>query len=65
MSYEDFFKNCSFSIEPRNGKTSVLVIFSEGYMSEYGNDFVKEHEDIAKDLVAHDLYDIIKEQFNG
>ena len=64
ISYDDFAKNCSISIEPRNGKASVLVIFSQGYVAEFGKDFVKDNEDIAKELVTHDLYDIICEQFS-
>lgn len=63
ISYEEFEKNCSYSIESRGDQASVLVIFSKGFMQEYGKDFVKKNTEVAKKLVTHTLYDFLKETF--
>lgn len=58
MTFEEFYKNCSFDIcqLDRTNETQVTCIFSLGMLRKYSDDFVDAHEDISKRLVAEDLY---------
>ena len=66
MSPEKFLEHCSFDFTEtdRKNETQVVVIFSAGFLINYETDFVKKHPEVAKKLVAHNLYDYLKEQFN-
>jgi len=59
MSFEKFLENCSFDISETDakGETAVTAIFSMGFLKSFSKEFVDEYPDLAKRLVAHDLYD--------
>lgn len=67
MDFEKFMDYCSVDFvdgtEPNY--TKVLVIFSAAITKEFSSEFVSEYPEISKRLVANDLYNYIKEQFNG
>ena len=66
MTPEKFLEHCSFDFTEtdRANETQVVVIFSAGFLINYESDFVKKHPEVAKKLVASNLYDYLKEQFN-
>lgn len=66
MTPEKFLEHCSFDFTEtdRTNETQVVVIFSAGFLINYESDFVKKHPEVAKKLVASNLYDYLKEQFN-
>lgn len=68
MTFEEFCQYCSCDCirDEENGDTvNVLVIFSQAWIKNFGSEFVKSNSEVAKKLTMHDLYDYIKEQFNG
>lgn len=68
LTYESFKKSfCTFDIgEPdKMGNVSVTVIASCGIVRDFSKEFVKEHEETAKDLVANDIWDYINHQIKG
>ncbi len=66
MTFEKFLEHCSFDFSETDieNETQIIVIFSEGFMVCHNSEFVKNNPEVAKKLVAHDLYDYLKEQFN-
>lgn len=65
MTFEEFCENCSFDFTKEFGRTNVLVIFSQGFIKDFDSNFVESNREVAKTLTSHDLYDYLKEQFNG
>lgn len=64
MTFDEFANSCSVDfIEKNNNKTEILVIFSTGMRQEFSSDFVEANPEVAKRLVANDLYNYTKEQF--
>ena len=64
MTFDEFENSCSVDfIEMDDNKTQILVIFSSGMRQEFSSDFVKANPEVAKRLVANDLYNYTKEQF--
>lgn len=64
MDFDEFEKYCSFDYVENDGTTKVLVIFSQGFEKEYSSNFVSSNLEVANKLVASDLYNYIREQFN-
>lgn len=65
MTFDEFENSCSVDfIEKNNNKTEILVIFSAGMRQEFSSDFVEANPEVAKRLVANDLYNYTKGQFN-
>lgn len=66
MTFEEFCEYCSFDeYDVVNDETQITVIFTAGIIREFSKEFYKANEEVAKRIIAHDLYDYIKEQFNG
>lgn len=65
MTFEEFSQYCSCDEYTENNKTQTSVIFSAGMLREFSKEFYKANEEVAKRLTMHDLYDYLKEQFNG
>lgn len=65
MTFEEFLKNCSVDIIEKGTNTQILVIFSAGFRKEYSSEFVKDYEDLAKELVAGDLYGYLNKEFGS
>jgi len=65
MTFEEFSKYCSCDEYNENYKTQITVIFSSGMIRAFSKEFYKANEEVAKRLTMHDLYDYLKEQFNG
>lgn len=66
MTFEEFNQYCSFDeYDIVNDKTQITVIFTAGMIREFSKEFYKANEEVAKRLTMHDLYDYLKEQFNG
>ena len=66
MTFEEFCQYCSCDeYDVVNDKTQITVIFSSGMIREFSKEFYKANEEVAKRLTMHDLYDYLKEQFNG
>lgn len=64
MTFDEFANSCSADfIETDDNKTEILVIFSTGMRQEFSSDFVEANPEVAKRLVANDLYNYTKEQF--
>lgn len=66
ISYEEFLKRCNYSIDVTDEgthTTSVLAVFSCGFMREFGTEFVNANEAVAKNMVTRDLYDYAKALF--
>ena len=64
MTFDEFEDLCSVDfIEMDDNKTQILVIFSSGMGQVFSSDFVKANPEVAKRLVANDLYNYTKEQF--
>lgn len=65
MTFDEFEDLCSVDfIEMDDNKSQVLVIFSSGMRQVFSSDFVKANPEVAKRLVANDLYNYTKGQFN-
>lgn len=65
MGFDEFEDSCSVDfIEMDDNKTQVLVIFSTGMGQVFSSNFVKANSEVAKRLVANDLYNYTKGQFN-
>lgn len=63
LTYEDFKnKFCTFDVSESNSRGTIIVtvIASCGFTKEFSKDFVKEHEEVAKDLVARNLWDYLQ-----
>lgn len=65
MTFEEFCDCCSCDMEDMGDQTQILVIFSAGNMKKFSKQFVKANTDVAKKLVMHELYEYVREQFNG
>lgn len=65
MTFEEFCQYCSCDEYDENNKTQVTVIFSAGMIREFSKEFYKANEEVAKRITMHDIYDYLKEQFNG
>lgn len=65
MTFEEFGQYCSCDEYDENNETQITVIFSAAILRKFSKEFYKANEDVAKRLTMHDLYDYIKEQFNG
>lgn len=65
MTFEEFCQYCSCDEYDESNKTQITVIFSSGMIREFSKEFYKANEGVAKRLTMHDLYDYLKEQFNG
>ena len=65
MTFEEFCTYCSCDEYDENNKTQITVIFSAAISREFSKKFYKANEEVAKRLTMHDLYDYLKEQFNG
>lgn len=65
MDFDEFMECCSFDFEPKGDKTQVVAIFSQGFLMDYSTELVKSNPEITKTLVAHDLYNYIKEKLNA
>lgn len=64
MTFDEFEDLCSADfIEMDDNKTQILVIFSSGMRQVFSSDFVKANPEVAKRLVANDLYNYTREQF--
>lgn len=64
MTFDEFEDLCSVDfIEMDDNKSQVLVIFSSGMRQVFSSDFVKANPEVAKRLVANDLYNYTREQF--
>lgn len=59
--FEKFMEACSFDFNPNGDRTQVVAIFSQGFLRDYSTEFVKSNPDLVKALVAHDLYDYMRE----
>lgn len=59
--FEKFMECCSFDFEPKGDKTQVVAIFSQGFLRDYPTEFVESNPELVKALVAHDLYDYMRE----
>lgn len=64
MTFEEFKKNCSFDFEYRGNMTEIVVIFSSGFLKDYPSEFVRDNEELSKDLVASDLFNYLNKEFN-
>ena len=67
MKFEEFVSHCSFDFinDEKSDATKVLVIFSEGLMTEYGIDFVNEHPQLARELAANELYELVRREIGN
>lgn len=68
MTFEEFCQYCScdeYDGYSEYNKTQITVIFSAGMIREFSKEFYKANEEVAKRLTMHDLYDYLKERFNG
>lgn len=71
MTFEEFCQFCScdeydeYNEYGEKSKTQVTVIFSSGMIREFSKEFYKANKEVAQRITMHDLYDYIKEQFNG
>lgn len=67
MTFEEFLEHCSFDFSEtdRADQTQIVVIFSEGFMTYHNSEFVDNCREVAKTLVAHNLYDYLTKEFNN
>jgi len=66
MTFEEFCECCSCDeYDVTNNETQITVIFTAGMIREFSKVFYKANEEVAKRLIMHDLYDYLKERFNG
>jgi len=59
--FEKFMEGCSFDFDPNGDRTQVVAIFSQGFLRDYPTEFVESNPELVKALVAHDLYDYMRE----
>jgi len=65
MTFEEFQEYCSFDFNQLSAGTEVIVIFSSAFRKNFSTAFYKSNTEVANKLTAHDLYDYMKELFNG
>lgn len=66
MTFEEFLQHCSFDFSETDKKdeTQIVVIFSQGFMTQHKSEFVKKHPELTKRLAAEPLYNYLRGQFD-
>ena len=64
--FDEFKKNVSFDISDPDddGGVRIMALFSQGFIKNFDNEFVKSYPDVARNLTAYDLYNMILKEFD-